>query len=68
MSWLIGQYENSEWNFFLIASVTHNCSIFLFNTVLVIEHSQNHWFPSEITSEEQAEKFYTDDVSLPRSE
>ena len=54
--------------FFLTVSVIHSCLIFLFNTVLVIEHSRNQWFPSEMTSEERAEKFYTDDVSLPRSE
>ena len=25
-----------------------------------------HWFPREMKSEEQAQKFHTDDVSLPR--
>ena len=54
--------------FFLTASVTHYCLICLFNTLLVIEHSRNQWFPSEMTSEERAEKFYADDVSLLRSE
>ena len=66
--------DRSVWGkicyFFLTASwsVTHNCLICLFNTVLVIEHSRNQWFLSEMASEERAEKFYTDDVSLPRSE
>ena len=64
--------DRSVWGkicyFFSTVSVTHSCLIFLFNTVLVIEHSRNQWFPSEMTSEERAEKFYTDDVSLPRSE
>ena len=27
----------------------------------------HHWFPLEMTSEKQAQKFYTDDMSLPRS-
>ena len=26
-----------------------------------------HWFPGEMTSEKQAPKFHTDDLSLPRS-
>ena len=31
--------------------------------------SRRHfWFPREMTSEERAQKFHTDDVSLPRSE
>ena len=64
--------DRSVWGkicyFFLTVSVTHSCLIFLFNTVLVIEHSRNQWFPSEMTSEERAEKFCTDDVSLPRSD
>ena len=29
---------------------------------------RHHWFPREMTSEERAQKFYTDDVSLSRSE
>ena len=28
---------------------------------------RHHWFPSEVTSEKRALKFYTEDVSLPRS-
>ena len=26
-----------------------------------------HWFPCEMTSEKQAQKFHTDEASLPRS-
>ena len=29
---------------------------------------RQHWFPREITSEERAQKFHTDDASLPRSD
>ena len=29
---------------------------------------RQHWFPREITSEKRAEKFHTDDASLPRSD
>ena len=36
-----------------------------------LKHSQHlqchHWFPHEMMSEEQVQKFHTDDVSLPRS-
>ena len=38
---------------------------------LALENSQHfttpHWFPRKVTSEERAQKFPTDDVSLPRS-
>ena len=38
---------------------------------LALENSQHfttpHWFPREVTSEERARKFLSDDVSLPRS-
>ena len=26
-----------------------------------------HWFPRQMTSEKRAQKFHTDDMSLPRS-
>ena len=29
--------------------------------------SRHHWFPLEMMSEERAQKFHNDDVSLPRS-
>ena len=29
---------------------------------------RQHWFPREITAEERAQKFHTDDASLPRSD
>ena len=29
---------------------------------------RHHWFPREMTSEKRAQKFHTDDVSLPRCE
>ena len=28
---------------------------------------RHHWFPPEMKSEKRAQKFHTDDVSLPRS-
>ena len=38
---------------------------------LALENSQHfttpHWFPRKVTSEERAQKFLTDDVSLPKS-
>ena len=35
--------------------------------MLTWENSWHHWFPGEMTSEKQAQKFHTDEASLPRS-